>query len=1220
MLVRLLAFEIKHQTRQVGFWVTCVVLFLFGMLLTGTDVISLGADGGERVKTNGAINIANSINVVSVLTMFFAAVFTVTGVMRDEEHKFTEIVHATPVKTFDMAFSRMIGVFMVTTICVLASVVGMLLGQFSPSADQEAFGAFNPLFYLHPIVLFVGINAFLVSTIYITIAAITRNKSLVYVSAVALFVLTTTIGIFLGENPPKLIASLVDPFGSAPLEIITRFWTPVEQNENLVPLYSLLGLNRLVWFGVALALFAISVAMFKRGMLDERRRRSSAEMTTQLQSIKVLQIAPQSGMRSEIAVFTARLKLEYLLIVKSIPFLILSLIAVAMFITVVYFSTSYQAVPTLPTSASMVKIVMGSFGFSMLIITIFFGSDIMWRERSVSIHEILDASPVKNAVIITSKWAALFSVILTLLALGIVFGMLAQVILGDVPINPWTYLKIALVAFALDMLVTAAAVMFLQNLTPGRITGMLVAAGLFAGFSFFPFAPFYHPLLSFGHGTNPGAYSEINGFRGLASMGGWTAYWGGLILLFFVLSIWLLRRGTQTSLLSRFKGIRAQVGMGTITMAVLGITSFVAFGGMIFKRLNIDQEFQNAKAKEKQLVEYEKQMKPLTQLELPKIRSVNVNVNLKPSKQEATVSGQYRIENVTGEPLETLYISLASNHAEDTRVLEVAGASTNSTAADAGQLANYQLRRFTFSPPLAAGGFTTIDFETYFRPPRLGYGGLILKNGTFVNNKQVMPQLGVPKSFMTNPDKRRKYELPERDKRPNRDNLEARKANLFGPSADYVDFKATLCTDPDQIAIAPGSQLRTYENDTQACADYQANRPILNFFSFTSQNYEQTHDVWSDNNGTDIDIDIYYHKAHDYNVTLMMKAAKASLAIYSEEYGPYLYEQIRILEFPYGAFAQAFAGTIPFSENIGFVQNTGDPKDLSTVDAATYITMHEIAHQWFAHQLVPANVKGFNVLSEGLTENAAMTAYERELGWGKARSALKQRSIQSYLVGRNTDPENELPLATQEAKAYQDYAKSSWVFWGLRHTVGADIINGAMKKLITDFGSNGPPYPTTIEVVDYLKAAVGTEFHQLVSDYWDRVTFWDLSFDEKDILVTENDDGTFKIGFSINIDKRVTPEDGGKEVSVTELDDVSLNELIEVGFYTEDPTDALGGGWFAKKRVRLSEQTNTVSFDVAVRPTHILLDPQRLLIERNNEDNLKKIPVSRTVALQANDP
>ena len=1219
MLSKLLSFELKLQTSQVGFWVTCLILFLFGFLVTGTDVVSLGTDGGERIKTNGSLSLANNISFFSLLTLFFAAVFTVTGVMRDEEHKSLEIVHATPVKTFDMAFSRMVGVFITTFLCVLAGVLGTLSGQFSPWADAEAFGAFRPIFYLMPIVLYVGINSFLVSSVFMAIAAITRSKPLVYVSAVGLFAMSIGIEIFLGENSPDLLATLVDPFGGAPLQIVTEFWTPIEQNEKLLPVFGLIGLNRLIYFAMAIAIFVATLTMFKRGMISNKTKRRKDELDSETQPIHVLNVAPRAGFNSDMSAFLARLKLEYFTIIKSVPFIILALIALVLFVINIYAASIFDPDPTLPTSAAMVQTVLNSFGLSMLIITVFFGGDIMWRDRTVKIHEILDATPVKNSVLLASKWTALFVVIITLVMLGIIVGMIGQVVLGDVPLNPWTYLKVGLAAFALGMLVDAVLVMFLQNFMPGRVIGMLAAGGLIIGFGFLTLTPFYHPLMRFGGGVSPGQYSEINGFNGLADMGGWTGYWGGLMLVFLVLSIWLWRRGTETSLKSRFKGLRGEMSAVSGLIAAVGIASFFGFGGLIYKKLNVDSEYRNSKAEEKHSVRYEKELKSFTKLSLPKIRSVDVDVDFKPSKQEAVIAGSYRIENVTGKPLKTLYVNLLSRDAEDHRIMTIEGAKADLAADDSKQLEKFGLRRFTFNPPLAAGEFTIMKFETYFRPPRLGDAGKILKNGTFVDNFSVLPQLGVRDAFfLTDPDKRRKYDLPEREKRPDRDDMEARQNNFFGPASDYVDFTATMCTDTNQIAIAPGTLVKTYEKDGQACRDYKANRPILNFFSFISQDFTEERDVWTGENGQSVDVIIYYHKAHNYNVQVMMKAAKASLDIFTQEYGPYLYDQVRIMEFPYRSFAQAFAGTIPFSENIGFVQDSGDPKDPDSVDLATYVTMHEIGHQWFAHQIVPAGTKGFNVLSEGLTENAAMTAYERELGWGKARRILKQRSIQRYLTGRTADKEDERSLATVEGKSYMDYAKASWVFWGLRHTVGEDVVNGAMKKLIEDYGSKGPPYPTSLQVVDYLKAAVGPDYEQLVSDYWDRITFWNLKFGKGDIEVTTNDDGSFKVSFDLEADKLVTPEDGGKEVSVSELDDVTLNELVEIGFYAEDPTETLGGGWLAKERVRLTQKETRVSFNVSQRPAYILLDPQRLLFERNHKDNLKELDKSDDLSDPAN--
>jgi hypothetical protein len=57
----------------------------------------------------------------------------------------------------------------------------------------------------------------------------------------------------------------------------------------------------------------------------------------------------------------------------------------------------------------------------------------------------------------------------------------------------------------------------------------------------------------------------------------------------------------------------------------------------------------------------------------------------------------------------------------------------------------------------------------------------------------------------------------------------------------------------------------------------------------------------------------------------------------------------------YENFAQSFANTIPWSENLGFVSKYEDP---TKIDMVTYVGAHEIAHQWWAHQVIGADQQG----------------------------------------------------------------------------------------------------------------------------------------------------------------------------------------------------------------------------------------------------------------------
>ena len=52
---------------------------------------------------------------------------------------------------------------------------------------------------------------------------------------------------------------------------------------------------------------------------------------------------------------------------------------------------------------------------------------------------------------------------------------------------------------------------------------------------------------------------------------------------------------------------------------------------------------------------------------------------------------------------------------------------------------------------------------------------------------------------------------------------------------------------------------------------------------------------------------------------------------------------------------------MPYSEGIGFI---ADLSNEETIDYVTYVTAHEVGHQWWGHQVVGANQQGSTLLVE----------------------------------------------------------------------------------------------------------------------------------------------------------------------------------------------------------------------------------------------------------------
>ena len=164
-------------------------------------------------------------------------------------------------------------------------------------------------------------------------------------------------------------------------------------------------------------------------------------------------------------------------------------------------------------------------------------------------------------------------------------------------------------------------------------------------------------------------------------------------------------------------------------------------------------------------------------------------------------------------------------------------------------------------------------------------------------------------------------------------------------------------------------------------------------------------------------------------------------------------------------------------------------------------------------------------------------------------------------------------------------------------------MQGAVRAFLNEHGSKGPPYPTTHQLVDYLRDAASEDYQQLITDYWERITFWDLGLDNVEF---RGEDGNYTVSLTAKVDKKIATEETGKETSVTEIDGEDLNEWVEIGFYSSDPKDALGGDWIKLERVKITELKTALTFNMPDKPTHVLIDPKRLLIERNVDDNTKK--------------
>ena len=204
-------------------------------------------------------------------------------------------------------------------------------------------------------------------------------------------------------------------------------------------------------------------------------------------------------------------------------------------------------------------------------------------------------------------------------------------------------------------------------------------------------------------------------------------------------------------------------------------------------------------------------------------------------------------------------------------------------------------------------------------------------------------------------------------------------------------------------------------------------------YPFVSARYAVRKDVWKGPDG-DVAIEIDYHPGHEYNLDRMVAGVKDSLDYFTRHYGPYQHKVLRIVEFPrfsrQGGFAESFPNSVPFNEAIGFTAKVDD-RDPKDIDYPYFVTAHEVAHQWWAHQEVPANVQGAEFITESLSEYSALMVLKKKYGDEKMRRFLKYE-LDRYLAGRGSEQKGEQPLLRADGAAYVHYQKGAHALYALQ--------------------------------------------------------------------------------------------------------------------------------------------------------------------------------------------
>lgn len=1202
MFSEIFRFELKYRLKRPATYIYFTLLFLMGFLfmnIMGGAFKNVVATTGSKVLVNSPYALNSIITQLSFFAVMIVSALMGNAVYRDFEHRTHALFYTTPITKLQYLGGRFLGAFVITLFVFSGIALGLMLGDLIrwPWLIAERFGAFSIMAYLQPYFLIVVPNLLFMGAIFFTLATLTRSVLSTYIGSVLFLVLYGVSRTLTRDLDNQFLVSLLDPVGNAAMAFTTKYWTVADRNTQLLPLNLYITLNRLIWVGAGLGLLALCYFRFSFSFFaseGKATRKPAPEKNSALAPATrflLPKVIPTYSSRLSLNQYARLLKLEFLAIVKNVYFIAIVFAGVVFLIVSGTQVGKMYDTNTFPVTSEVIEMLTSSFYLFFLIIIIYYSGELVWRERENRMNQIYDALPIPNWVPFASKLSALLLIQVVLLAVIMVCGMAIQVSKGYFEFEPLLYLKGLFGLQLIDLVFLSVLAMLVQVIVNNKFVGHFVVVAYYIFSLFQGQLGMEHKLLHFG--SDPGVdYSAMNGYgHFIGPFLVFKVYWGAFTLLLALLSNMLWVRGTETMLKWRFKLMRLQLTKSTGFVIFMALLVFMGSGGFIFYNTNILNQYQTSKEQELQQVAIEKAYKKYEGIPQPRIVESNLQVDIFPDERAFRFNGFFWLKNKTAVAIDSVHLTL--NPDMEIKKLAFASSYKNVLRDTKNGYFIYRLGQ-----PLQPGDSVKLLMDLKYLTKGFKQEGSntnIVYNGTFINSTY-LPGIGYQSQAEIEDENTRKdYGLKQKERMASLFDTAAYKNTYISHDADWIRFETIVSTTPTQTALAPGYLQREWMENGRRYFHYKMDSPILNFYSFLSAEYQVKKDKWND-----VNLEIYYHKGHEYNLDRMMKGIKASLEYYSQNFSPYQHRQVRILEFPgYDSFAQSFPNTIPFSESIGFIADVDD-KDEEDVDYPFYITAHEVAHQWWAHQVIGADVQGSTLMSETMSQYAALMVMKKTYGAERMKKFLKYE-MDNYLGGRSMERKKELPLYKVENQPYIHYRKGSVVMYALADYIGEEKLNNALKAYVNKVKFQQAPYTNSLEFLSYIKKATPDSLQYLVTDMFEHITLYENKADK--LTYEQLKDGHFKVTLNLDAKKYYADSLGNEK-------EAKMNDFVDVAVFTYKKEKGAAKGkevpvYFEKKRLKTGR--NKFEIFVKEKPSKAGIDPYNKLIDRTPDDNLKSV-------------
>lgn len=1198
-------FELRLRRKSFSTYIYFMLWFVFSFLCVASENFGPVGSGNGKILLNGPY--AGTIDATGIAffgVIIIAAIFG-TSILRDFQRDTYQMVFTKPVSKLAYLGGRWAGSLVTTVLAFSGCLFGEFAGTFAPWADHTRIGPNHFWWYMQPFLSITVIQIFVLGSLFFAVAALSRKIFVVYVQGAALFIIYV-IGLTVfsaTRSLERFWSGIFDPVGFILVDDIARYWTVVEKNSLLVSWspHSGAGLflyNRLLWLSVGVVslaavwvLFPMSVEALTAVSQGRRAAKAKRQEELELRPVRSLVAARLPRVHQIFsrstgwAQFFSLTRLRIHLIVLEIPFWAIVGLMLVFAVNNGYFAGRLADRDVYPVTYLMVQAVEGGSALFLYIVAGLYAAELIWRERDLHVDGIHDSLPLRESIDWISKLVAIAFVEFSLMVVTMLCGIVMQTIAGYYHYELWQYVEeLFIIAFPQTITFTLFA-MFVHTMVSNKFVGHGIAIGVFVLVPILYNFGWENTLYLYGN-TPPYTYSDMNRYGHFVQPLLWSIlYWFAISAFLGVISIAFARRGADDSRAARFRLASSRMPR-LLPAAVLLLVVAVGSGTWFYYNAHVLNEYLNGKARRVIQADYERNFKKYETFPQAKVIAVDSQIDIDPAHRSFSGWGRFTLRNKTAQPISQIHITDTNQSVSQVR-FDRAFHLVSSSARDLYSI--YQLEQ-----PLAPGdtlqmnfnvGWTTRGFRDGNEKAELAYNGTFFDSGYF-------PSIGYQQGTeLDDPRRRREEHLGPLEEMAPRGDAQQSLYSLFSKDSDWIGYHTIVSTSGDQIAIAPGYLKRQWKENGRNYFEYDmGSTDIADFHAYLSGNYSVRCEQYKG-----VNLEVYYLPGHEYNLDDMLASSKAGLEYFQSKFSPYQFQQFRIMEFPrYRTFAQSFSNTVPYSEAIGFIQRLVKKND---IDFTYFVTAHELAHQWWGHQLIGGNVQGSNMMSETLAEYSALMVMKQKYGRDQMHRFLRHE-LDAYLRGRSGEVRHEPPLALVQREPYVWYQKGGQIMYTLADYIGEDKVDLALHNFLMQYryanatNTQTAPYPDTRQLIEALRTQTPPELQYLIDDGFDSIVLYDNK--AVSATVTPTPDHKFKVSLAVQA-RKVKADGNGNETPI------ALNDYIEIGVFKgkKDEEQPL---YLEKKK--LTQEQNMFEIVVDEEPTRAGIDPYNKLVDRIADDNM----------------